>query len=59
MNGIQNRKSHTAEKPFPGCLGKMVNLFDLNSGIAGNRLLMDKPHCDGGFPSHIFLHSFI
>lgn len=59
MNGIQNGKAHTAEKPFPGCLGRMVNLFDLNSGIAGNRLLMDKPHRDGGFPSHIFLHLFI
>ncbi|PHU16305.1 hypothetical protein BC332_17510 [Capsicum chinense] len=22
----------------------MVNLFDLNSGVAGNKLLTDKPH---------------
>ncbi|KAF5482534.1 hypothetical protein F2P56_003092 [Juglans regia] len=47
MNGIQNRKFHTTEKQFPGCLGRMVNLFDLSSGIAGNRLLTDKPHRDG------------
>ncbi|KAG7989813.1 hypothetical protein I3843_03G255900 [Carya illinoinensis] len=44
MNGIQNRKFHTTEKQFPGCLGRMVNLFDLSSGIAGNRLLTDRPH---------------
>lgn len=44
MNGIQNRKFHTTEKPFPGCLGRMVNLFDLSSGVPGNRLLTDKPH---------------
>lgn len=46
MNGIQNRKGQNIEK-FPGCLGRMVNLFDLNTGIPGNRLLTDKPHPDG------------
>ncbi|KAA8543443.1 hypothetical protein F0562_021062 [Nyssa sinensis] len=25
----------------------MVNLFDLSTGVAGNRLLTDRPHCDG------------
>ncbi|KAK6940578.1 protein of unknown function DUF3741 [Dillenia turbinata] len=35
------------EKPFPGCLGRMVNLFDLSSGVPSNRLLSDKPHRDG------------
>ncbi|GMI98668.1 TON1 Recruiting Motif 20 [Hibiscus trionum] len=49
MNGIQQRKGQNIEK-FPGCLGRMVNLFDLNSGVPGNRLLTDKPHRDG--PSH-------
>ncbi|KAM3382181.1 putative protein isoform X1 [Capsicum galapagoense] len=44
MNGFQNGNSHTHDKPFPGCLGRMVNLFDLNSGAARNTLLTDKPH---------------
>ncbi|KAK6937689.1 DUF3741-associated sequence motif [Dillenia turbinata] len=35
------------EKPFPGCLGRMVNLFDLSSVVPSNRLLSDKPHRDG------------
>ncbi|XP_048336757.1 uncharacterized protein LOC107426464 isoform X1 [Ziziphus jujuba] len=47
MNGIQRRKCQNVEEPFPGCLGRMVNLFDLNTGITGNRLLTDKPHHDG------------
>lgn len=47
MNGFQNGRSHTHDKPSPGCLGRMVNLFDLNSGVTGNRLLTDKPHRDG------------
>ena len=48
MNGIQNKKGQNVEK-FPGCLGRMVNLFDLNTGVPGNRLLTDKPHLDGDF----------
>ncbi|XP_039003859.1 uncharacterized protein LOC120130770 isoform X2 [Hibiscus syriacus] len=46
MNGIQQRKGQNIEK-FSGCLGRMVNLFDLNSGVPGNRLLTDKPQHDG------------
>lgn len=49
MSGIQNNKTRNLEKPFPGCLGRMVNLFDLGTGVAANRLLMDKPHRDGNF----------
>lgn len=46
MNGIQlNGKPRGSEKPVPGCLGRMVNLFDLS--ISGNRLLSDKPYNDG------------
>lgn len=33
MNAIQNRKALNGEKPFPGCLGRMVNLFDLCTGV--------------------------
>ncbi|PSR94927.1 protein of unknown function DUF4378 protein [Actinidia chinensis var. chinensis] len=47
MNGTQNSKTGNLEKPFPGCLGRMVNLFDLSTSVAGNRLLTDKPHRDG------------
>ncbi|WCJ38168.1 hypothetical protein M5689_019242 [Euphorbia peplus] len=46
MNGIQCRKAQN-EKQFPGCLGRMVNLFDLGNGVNGNRLLTDKPYNDG------------
>ena len=46
MNGIQSRKANE-EKPFPGCLGRMVNLFDLSTGVASNRMLTDRPHHDG------------
>lgn len=49
MNGIQSSRARNLEKPFPGCLGRMVNLFDLSTGVAGNSLLTDKPHRDG-FP---------
>ncbi|KAJ9176527.1 hypothetical protein P3X46_011831 [Hevea brasiliensis] len=44
MNVIQGSKAQNIEKPFPGCLGRMVNLFDLSNGATGNRLLTDKPH---------------
>ncbi|CAI9770615.1 unnamed protein product [Fraxinus pennsylvanica] len=48
MNGShQNGKTRSFEKTFPGCLGRMVNFFDLNGAVAGNRLLTDKPHRDG------------
>ncbi|CAI0393897.1 unnamed protein product [Linum tenue] len=44
MNRVQNTKSHSLEKHFPGCLGRMVNLFDLANNVSGNRLLTSKPH---------------
>ncbi|WOH01828.1 hypothetical protein DCAR_0521213 [Daucus carota subsp. sativus] len=47
MTGIQNGRTRNLEKPFPGCLGKMVNLFDLSAGMPGNRLLTEKPYRDG------------
>lgn len=60
MNGIHNRKNGNLEKPFPGCLGRMVNLFDLSVGTTGSRLLTDKPHRDGDFHLlGLFLNLFI
>ncbi|GMH02534.1 hypothetical protein Nepgr_004373 [Nepenthes gracilis] len=48
MNGIQlNGKVHYYEKPIPGCFGRIVNLVDLTSSTAGNRLLTEKPHSEG------------
>ncbi|KAL3531157.1 hypothetical protein ACH5RR_010479 [Cinchona calisaya] len=47
MNGIHSGMSHNLENAFPGCLGSMVNLFDLSAGMAGNGRLTDKPHRDG------------
>ncbi|XP_057549133.1 uncharacterized protein LOC130827429 [Amaranthus tricolor] len=48
MNGTQlNSNAPGSGKPVPGCLGRMVNLFDLTSNISGNRLLTDKPYNDG------------
>ncbi|CAI9107498.1 OLC1v1006871C1 [Oldenlandia corymbosa var. corymbosa] len=46
MNGIYTNKNHNLESSFPGCLGRMVNLFDLSAGMSANRLLTDKPHRD-------------
>ncbi|MFS7975561.1 hypothetical protein Hanom_Chr10g00882021 [Helianthus anomalus] len=47
MSWIQNGKKQSPEKPISGCLGRMVNLFDLNTSVGGNKLLTDKPHHDG------------
>ncbi|XP_076906448.1 uncharacterized protein LOC143562565 [Bidens hawaiensis] len=36
------------ERHVPGCLGRrMVNLFDLNAHVGGNKLLTEKPHYEG------------
>lgn len=47
---FNNDKNHNFEKTYPGCLGRMVNLFELNIGVSPNRLLTDKPHRDGAYP---------
>ncbi|KAE9621877.1 hypothetical protein Lal_00032335 [Lupinus albus] len=46
MNEIQRRKVQNVEKPFPGCLGRMVNLFDFSPSVTGNKLLTHQPHRD-------------
>ncbi|KAK4376207.1 hypothetical protein RND71_006884 [Anisodus tanguticus] len=57
MNGFQNGKNCNLDKPVPGCLGRMVNLFDLNSGVAGYKFLTDKPHGDDELLCYIFFSS--
>ncbi|KAL1203220.1 hypothetical protein V5N11_015448 [Cardamine amara subsp. amara] len=47
MNELRGRKVQKIETPIPGCLGRMVNLFDLGTAVNGNKLLTDKPHRDG------------
>lgn len=47
MKGMHSSKAHSAEKPIPGCLGRMVNLFDTSTGVSRNKLLTDKPYRDG------------
>ncbi|XP_044503679.1 uncharacterized protein LOC123224172 isoform X2 [Mangifera indica] len=51
MSRIQSRKTQkiNVDKQFAGagCLGRMVNLFDLGTGVPGNRLLTDKQHHEG------------
>jgi len=49
MSGVKNNNTrvNTDDKPFPGCLGRMVNLFDLTPAtVNANKLLTDKPHRD-------------
>ncbi|OVA02237.1 Protein of unknown function DUF3741 [Macleaya cordata] len=50
MNGIQKRRAADLEKPFPGCMGRMINLFDFGPGMTGNKLLTDKEHQNGSLP---------
>lgn len=62
MNGIQRRKVGNNEKPFPGCLGRMVNLFDLNTGVSRNKLLTDAPHREGDLyflPNNVILFKLL
>lgn len=47
MKGIRKNEALKADKQSPGCLARMANLFDLSAGVSANRLLTDKPHCDG------------
>uniref|UniRef100_A0A1J3K3H1 DUF4378 domain-containing protein n=1 Tax=Noccaea caerulescens TaxID=107243 RepID=A0A1J3K3H1_NOCCA len=47
MDELRGRKAQKIESPVPGCLGRMVNLFDLGTAVNGNKLLTDKPHRDG------------
>ncbi|XP_050364673.1 uncharacterized protein LOC126783276 [Argentina anserina] len=44
---MHSSKAHNGDKPIPGCLGRMVNLFDMSTGVSRNKLLTDKPHRDG------------
>ncbi|XP_010556872.1 PREDICTED: uncharacterized protein LOC104826058 [Tarenaya hassleriana] len=47
MNGHRRRNDQGMGRQIPGCLGRMVNLFDLAANGGGNKMLTDKPHYDG------------
>ncbi|KAM0061486.1 hypothetical protein Hdeb2414_s0004g00136691 [Helianthus debilis subsp. tardiflorus] len=47
MNRNQNERIRNLERPVSGCLGRMVNVFDLNTSVGGNRLLTENPHYEG------------
>ncbi|MQM20566.1 hypothetical protein Taro_053589, partial [Colocasia esculenta] len=47
MNEPQNRKVQELQKPIPGCMGRMINIFDLSVGMAGTKMLTDRAHPDG------------
>ncbi|KAF9610025.1 hypothetical protein IFM89_019665 [Coptis chinensis] len=46
MHDSSNRSGLNIEKPFPGCMGRVVNLLDFGPRMTANRLLTDKPHSD-------------
>jgi hypothetical protein len=55
MKGLQNKKGFDLQKPIPGCMGRMVNLFDFAN--TGTKLLTEKPHRDGISFTIIFFSS--
>lgn len=53
MSGFRKRKVQDLQKPFPDCMGRMINMLDLNFGMAGAKLLADKAHGDGILQTHL------
>ncbi|KAJ0967377.1 hypothetical protein J5N97_024294 [Dioscorea zingiberensis] len=47
MDGFQNRRRPESQKQLPGCMGRMMNMFDLSAGMPGTKLLTDRAHRDG------------
>ncbi|VAI51445.1 unnamed protein product [Triticum turgidum subsp. durum] len=51
MKGAQDRKQKKKQDlqvlaPFPGCLGRVINMFDLSNGVVATKMLTDKAHRD-------------
>ncbi|XP_006648110.1 uncharacterized protein LOC102717592 [Oryza brachyantha] len=51
MRGVQDRKLKKKQDlqvltPFPGCLGRMINMFDLSNGVVATKMLTEKAHRD-------------
>lgn len=52
MKGAQDRKQKKKQDlqvlaPFPGCLGRVINMFDLSNGVVATKMLTEKAHRDG------------
>ncbi|CAN6273976.1 unnamed protein product [Urochloa humidicola] len=51
MKGVQDRRHKRKQDlqvlaPFPGCLGRMINMFDLSNGVVATKMLTEKAHRD-------------
>ncbi|KAM0938974.1 hypothetical protein DsansV1_C22g0173791 [Dioscorea sansibarensis] len=47
MNECQKRRQMQSQQQFPGCMGRMINMFDLSSSMYRTKLLTDGAHTDG------------
>jgi hypothetical protein len=65
MKGAQDKRHRKKQDlqvlaPFPGCLGRMINMFDLSNGVVATKMLTEKAHRDGTYFSYPFpLHGFV
>ncbi|XP_062220719.1 uncharacterized protein LOC133920089 [Phragmites australis] len=51
MKGVQDKRHKKKQDlqvlaPFPGCLGRVINMFDLSNGVAATKMLTEKAHRD-------------
>ncbi|KAL6591498.1 hypothetical protein ACP70R_028021 [Stipagrostis hirtigluma subsp. patula] len=51
MKGVQDRRHSKKEDlqalaPFPGCLGRVINMLDLSNGVVATKMLTEKAHRD-------------
>ncbi|XP_066332875.1 uncharacterized protein [Miscanthus floridulus] len=51
MKGAQDKRHRKKQDlqvlaPFPGCLGRMINMFDLSNGVVATKMLTEKAHRD-------------
>ncbi|KQK01343.1 uncharacterized protein LOC100830114 [Brachypodium distachyon] len=51
MKGAQDSKQKKKQDlqvlaPFPGCLGRVINMFDLGNGVVATKMLTEKAHRD-------------
>jgi hypothetical protein len=67
MKGAQDRKQKNKKQDlqvlssYPGCLGRVINMFDLGNGVVATKMLTEKAHRDGMFvaPPSLVLHSVL
>jgi hypothetical protein len=56
MKGVQDKRHRKKQvlAPFPGCLGRVINMFDLSNGVVATKMLTEKAHRDGTCFSYAF-----